>query len=107
MKEKLTFYPNLYIGESISADDLDKLKKKLLTRPMACSCYLITLSKNPHDQLEFYNASQLAQRYYREYPPYIIGIAANRLEAMNLVERIVQECLAKRGDCALKEYLLC
>ncbi len=107
MKEKLTFYPNLYIGESISGDNLDKLKKKLQTKPMSCNFYVITISKNPHNQLEFYKANQLVQGYYRKYPPYIIGFASDRLEAMQVVEKIVQECINKRGDCALKEYLLC
>lgn len=107
MERKLTFYPELYLGESISSDKLDKLKEKLIKKPLFSALYVIALSQNPSDQLEIYAARQLAQSYYSKYPPYIIGITANYDEAVSLVEKIVQECIKERGDCALKEYLLC
>lgn len=107
MERKLTFYPKLYLSESISPDKLDKLKEKLIKKPLLSSLYVIVLSENPSDQLEIYAARLLAQSYYKKYPPYIIGIAAGYDEAVSLIEKIVQECLKERGDCALKEYLLC
>lgn len=107
MERKLTFYPKLYLGESISPDKLDKLKEKLIEKPLLSSLYVVALSRNPSDQLEIYAARLLAQSYYKKYPPYIIGIASNYDEGVLLVEKIVQECLKERGDCSLKEYLLC
>lgn len=107
MRKKPTFYPNLYIGESISTKNLDKLKRNLIKKPLFANVYVITISKNPYNQLEIYDAKQLAQRYYRKYPPYIVGIAGDYEEALLLVQQIVQECLQDRSDCSLKEYLLC
>ncbi len=107
MERKLNFYPGLYLGESISPEKLDKLKRELKSKPLLSSLYVLTLSQNPSNQLEIYAARLLAQPYYRKYPPYIIGIAADYDEAVSLVEQIVQECIRERGDCALKEYLLC
>ena len=107
MERKLNFYPGLYLGESISPDKLDKLKRELKSKPLLSSLYVLTLSQNPSNQLEIYASRLLAQPYYRKYPPYIIGIAADYDEAVSLVEQIVQECIRERGDCALKEYLLC
>ena len=107
MASKLDYHHKLYIGESISPKEADKLKKKLLKNPLFCDVYLITICRNPHDQLEIFAARELVQKYYLTHPVYVVGIAGNHGEAVELVEQIVQECLNARGDCALKEYLLC
>lgn len=107
MGAKLEYHSRLYLSESISESKLDKIKQKLEKRPLLCPVYLIALSRNPGDQLEIIHAAQLVQDYYEKYPLYVIGIAAGYEEAVELVERIVQECIRTRGDCALKEYLLC
>lgn len=107
MAKRLYFSEKLYLGESIKAEKLDKLKKKLSKNPALVSVYVITLSKNPGNQLEIYDARQLAQFYYIKYPPCVVGIASGYQEALSVLERMVQECLGARGDCRLKEFLLC
>lgn len=107
MESKLTFYSNLYIGESINIKKLDKLKSKLQKKPLFANVYVITIAANPHNQLEIYEAKQLAWPYYIKHPPYVVGIAGDYGEAVSLVERIAKECMDARKDCALKEYLLC
>lgn len=107
MTVKLKYHPDLYLGASINGKKLDKIKKKLENKPLLSGVFLIALSRNPSDQLEIYSARQLAQRYYVTFPPYVVGLAGNYEEAVALVQQLVSECLAKRGDCALKEYLLC
>lgn len=107
MSISLTYHPKLYLGEGIKEKKLDKIKKKLENKPLFSGVVLITLSRNSSDQLEIYSARQLAQSYYTKYPPYVVGIASDREEAVEMVEQLVQECLGKRGDCALKEYLSC
>lgn len=103
----LTYHSGIYLGDSIRGKKLDKLKKKLENKPLFSGLFLITLSMNASDQLEIYAAKQLAQSYYRKNPPYVIGITGTYEEAVKIVEQIVRECLEARGDCALKEYLLC
>lgn len=103
----IMYHPNLYLGGSIKEKKLDRIKKKLEKRPFFSGVFLISISRNAFDQLEFYEARQLCQPYYRKYPPYVVGIAGNRAEALMLVERIAADCLRARGDCALKEYLRC
>ena len=107
MRLDIGYRDNLYLGESIAPEKLEKIKKKLETKPMVSGVFVITLSKNASDQLEIYEAKQLAQKYYRAYPPYVVGITKTKDEAVTIVCRIVQECLDARGDCALKEYLKC
>ena len=107
MSITLTYHPKLYLGEGIKRKKLDKLKKRLEKSPIFSSVILITLSRNPVDQLEIYEARQLQQSYYKKYPPFVVGLAADRQEAVEIVKLIVQECIDKQGDCALKEYLSC
>lgn len=107
MTISLTYHPRLSIGESIREKKLDKIKKKLESRPLLSGIFLITLSENESDQLDIYEAKLLAQGYYRRNPPVVVGLAGNYDEAVGLVEQLVRECLKARGDCALKEYLLC
>lgn len=107
MTVKLKYRPDLYLGESINVKKLDKIKKKLENKPLLSGVFLITLSRNPSDQLEIYSARLLVQKYYAAYPPYVVGLAGDRDEAVAMVQQLVQDCLEKRGDCALKEYLLC
>ena len=108
MAEKVRYHSKLYLSEGITGKKLDKIKKKLdeLSDYLKI-IFLIAVSVNPSDQLDIFEARLLAQSYFEKNPPYVIGIAENRQEAVLLVEQIVQECLRERGDCALKEYLLC
>lgn len=103
----ITYRPTLYLGDSISEKKLDKIKKKLEKNPILSGVFLIAISNNVSDQLDIFDARQMIQSYYRKHPPYVVGIAGSWEEAVELVERLVQECLKARGDCALKEYLLC
>lgn len=103
----IEYHPNLYLGKGIKEKKLDKIKKKLENKPVLSGVFVITLSRNPHDQLEIYEARQLCQPYYQKYPPFVIGIARSKEDAFAVVEKIVAECLQARGDCSLKEYLQC
>lgn len=107
MPERVRYHSKLYLGEGIKEKKLDKIRKKLEERPLLSGVFLIAVSANPSDQLDIFEARQLVQSYYVKNPPYVIGIAGSRKEAVSMVEQIVRECLLERGDCALKEYLLC
>ena len=105
MNRKIVYHRNLYISDDISPSKLDKIKKKLEKKPLLCNVYLIAFASNPNDQLDIFQARQLVQKYYVKYPVSVVGIASDYDAAVGLVEKIVQECLQARGDCALREYL--
>lgn len=107
MVRKFIYSPKLYLGESISKKKLDKIKKRLEAKPLCANVYLLTFARNTEDQLEFFDARQLALPHYNDYTFHVVGIASDWDEAAALVEQIVQECLSVRGDCSLKEYLSC
>ncbi|MDR0948720.1 MAG: hypothetical protein LBM69_04290 [Lachnospiraceae bacterium] len=107
MKIDLHYHHPLYLGDSIRNEKVDTLKKKLKRDPKNAAVFLLTTAGNPHDLLDIYESEQLRWRYYQNNPPYVVGLAASKEEAILLVERIVAECLAVRGDCYLREYLSC
>lgn len=107
MGKKLTFHSNLYLSESMKDKKTDKIKKKLIKKPLFAGVYVLAIAQNSEDQLEFFDCKQLTQHYYENDPVYVVGIAKDYNDALKLVEQITQECLAKRGDCKLKEYLIC
>jgi hypothetical protein len=100
------YHPKLYLSAGISGKKLDKIKRNLSRHPLRAGVYLITAAKGGN-LLEIYCSGLLSQRYYRNNPPYIIGISENYEEAVRLVEQIVDECLKARGDCAIREFLSC
>lgn len=107
MLPKLQYLPELYLGESIPAGKLDRIKHKLEKHPIRAGVYLIVTAPNGVDPLEIYSAKLLAWPYYRKHPPFVVGIAGSYEEAVGIIEKMVLECWRTRGDCALKEYLLC
>ena len=68
MGKKLIYHPDLYLGESIRTEKLDKIKKKLERKPLLSGVFLIAISRNPSDQLEIFSAKQLVQKYYESNP---------------------------------------
>lgn len=104
MKE-VQYHWNLYLGSDIDSFDLKKIKDKLNKNPVSADLYLITRALNKSDQLDIYHSKYLIQKFYADHPPYIIGIAKSRADAIALVEQIVQECVAARKDADLIAYL--
>lgn len=107
MSKMLTFHSKLYFGEGMKDKKADKIKKMILKKPLFAGVYVVAFAHNPSDQLEFFDVKLLAQHYYDNYPVHIVGIAKDYNDALKLVEQITQECLNERGDCKLKEYLIC
>lgn len=107
MAEKHIYREDLYLSESIDVTKLDKIKKTLERRPLVSGVFVIAISQNTSDQLDIISSKMLTQRYYVNNPLTIVGLAKSNEEALSVVKRIVEDCMKVRGDCAIKEYLLC
>ena len=101
------FFKNLYVGPSIR--DPEEVKRKLMRGEGQITIYVIALSPSVpgpgSNQLEILHCVNLQQPYYKKYPPYIIGIAAGRTEAVELVQRLVQEAYDHTGSGDVRAYL--
>ena len=106
MSKMLTFSENLYIGEGINIQKLDKLKKTLVNSPVLTKVFLITISTHPAELLDIIESRYLTYAYYNTHPLHVVGLAKSNGEAVGLVQKIVQECLDEQGDTDLKRFLL-
>lgn len=101
------FYKNLYVGPSIH--DPEKVKRKLISGAGQFTIYVIALSPSSpgpgSNQLEILHCVNLQQPYYKEYPPFIIGLAAGMSEAVELVRVLVQESYEHTGSGDVRAYL--
>jgi hypothetical protein len=107
MKREYKFASRIYLGDSIDKAQLKKIKNRLVKRPLLAKVYILALATNENDQLEFFDSRWLITRHYDGYVPYIVGFASDRDEAVELVQKIANECLKERGDLSLREYLSC
>ena len=107
MTIKLDYHSNLYLSAGIDTLKLDKMKDKLEKNPFLSGLFVIYISKNLSDQLDIIDAKMLIQRYYQNNAIHVVGLAESHEEAIEIVKRRVDDCIQTRGDCAIKEYLLC
>lgn len=98
----MEFYKNLYIGDTVK--NPDKIKRRLKQRKMLKGIFVIAYAEKTR-QLEIHNSIFLGQWYYKENPPYVIGIAKGQQEAFGLVKKITEEAVAATGKADLVEYL--
>jgi hypothetical protein len=97
------FARNLYWGNSVKKRPI--VKWKLYHGSGQLDIYCITRAAMEQDQLDIIHCAFLKQKYYRENPVLIYGIANGRKEAMDLVLRISQEASIAGMDGRLLDYL--
>lgn len=100
----LNWYKGLYVG-----DNAKKKKKKLIRRINAgagvVDVYLITLARNPRDQLDIFSANELLQKVRRQSCPVIVGLCCGYWEALELVQRLVRETYRQTGTGQVRRWL--
>lgn len=99
----MKYYKYLYVGESVHF--VDRIKAKINKRSGLIGKYILYFSKDG-EQLEIMNGAYLKLPYYAKHPLVIVGIAGNYNEAINLVQRIIEESLKETGKASIKDYLI-
>ena len=98
----MKFYKNLYIGDTIN--NPDKIKRKLKKYAKLTNVYVIVYVEKDK-RLEIVHSGMLQQYFYKENPPYVIGIAGSQEEANEIICRIAEESVQKTGEADLVAYL--
>lgn len=99
----MKFYKKLYVGEGIQ--NSRRVKWKLKHNAGQLMVFVIALADGS-DQLEIYHCAFLQQRFYRKNPPYIVGIAGDYQEAVELVQQMIADIFKKTGNYNIKKYFL-
>ena len=88
---------NLFLGEKVQALAKKRRRKRF-------SGLLLCLSLDPGEQIDIYPASVVRQRLFPREELYVIGLAADRAEALELVREIAEEAYQAMGDGDLRTY---
>lgn len=67
------------------------------------SVYVVTLA-GKEDMLEIYHSSLLKQKYYKENPPFIVGIAESHSAAVTMIQEILLDVLKETGGLDVRKY---
>ena len=102
---RFKLHKKIYIGDSLLDKNINGLLWKIRFYPKKARFFLILLSDNPSDQLDIIHSKYLASPLYRNRNLFVVGIATTHEEAVELVCKIAQECVAETGTAYLKQFL--
>lgn len=101
----MEFFKKLYVSAT-----MEKKKEKVIRRlkegKFNLSCYVITLTENPANQLEFYDSAFLLQKKYKKDSMFVVGLASCYEEALELVKKISEDTYEKRKDVKIREFIM-
>ena len=101
----MEFYKDLYVSESLRKRK-EKILRKLKAGKGSLGCYMITLTGNPANHLEFFDSMLLQQKYEQQESKFLVGIAGCYEEALELVRKISEDTYEKRNDLNIREFIL-
>lgn len=100
----MEWFRRLYAGKLIESRKED-IVRDIDSGKMPPGVYLLVLSGNPNNLLEFFSVSELQYSYVRDHIPLIVGIAFGQDEALVLTERIVSDVYRARGDVNVRAWV--
>ena len=94
---------NLYLTDK-TAKKKDKIIRKANRGMGMVSIYLITLASNPENLFDIFHAAHLKQPAFDKQDLFVVGIASGYEEALELVQRMVEDIYRKTCGFAVREY---
>lgn len=103
----MTWYDDLYVGESIvhKINKINKIKWKIRHNAGQLDIYVIALASNRQNLLDIIPAQELMQRGYPKKGIHVIGVARGYDEAVAVAVSIVDEVYQRTGAFAIQSYL--
>ena len=101
----MVFYDKLYVSPEIP--NPRKVRKDLMRGKGHLTIYVLLLAREPQGrpQLEIMHCANLQTAYYKAHPPFIVGIAEGRADAIDMVKRITEESFRMTGQWNAAQYL--
>ena len=100
----MKWYRKLYVSESIG-DKAGRIKWKINHNAGTISVYVIAFASNPDNLLDIIPVWQLMQKGYLGKNIKIIGLAKGYDDAVELVQKIIEETYENTGDVDVWSYL--
>ena len=100
---RMQWAENLYLSDK-TAKKKDKIIKKANRGVGMVSIYFITLASNRENLFDIFHAAHLKQPAFYKQDLYVVGIASGYEEALELVQRMIDDIYRKTGGFAVREY---
>lgn len=100
----MEWYRDLYAGESILHRQ-EKIKWKIMHNAGMLFVYVITLAANKKNLLDIIPSRELLQKAFPKQELYIIGLAGNYEEALELAGHIVSDVYRATGGFDIRGYI--
>lgn len=100
----LKWYKKLYIGDN-AKKKASSVIRKIEKGKLVFDIYLVTLASNEENLMEIIQANQLLQKAVRRRCPMIVGLADGYGEALELVQKIIEETYHSQKDTDVRRYL--
>jgi hypothetical protein len=94
----MTFAKRMFLGESVRGNSIGMIKS-IKKKRILPNTYIICLAENGIDPLEYLDAVQLMQPYYKKgNDMHICGLAHGKDEAVEVVRRIIETAEEEGSD---------
>ena len=94
---------NLYLTEK-TAGKKDKIIRKANRGVGMFSIYFVTLASNEENLFDIFHAAHLKQPAFYRQNPFVVGIASDYDEAVELVRQMVEDIYRETGALRVREY---
>ena len=101
----MKYYFNLYWSRELVGKEREILTK-LGHEKVLLNKYLITMTENDANHLEFFDSVLLKQELIKRDELFVIGIAEGYTGALELVEKITQDVYDVTKGTDIRQYLL-
>jgi hypothetical protein len=100
----MTWYEDLYVGESI-VHKTNKIKWKIRRGAGQVNIYVISLASNPQNLLDIIPSWELLQKGYPKKEIYVVGLARGYKEALDVAAAIVDDVYRQTGGFDVRSFL--
>lgn len=87
----------IYMDEKVSKKPI-KYRRRIERGKVVPNCFCIALAANKKNTLDIYASGEFWFKYQAEAGIEIVGLAANRQGAIELLERIVSDIISEEGE---------
>lgn len=101
----MKYYHALYVSDALMLEK-EIIKHKIERNEWQLNKYLIVLTKNEQNHLEFFDAVLLLQKAVSKEDLFVVGIADGQQGALELIRRITEEVYAETKGADIRKYLL-
>lgn len=101
----MRYYRYLYFSDGLEKKR-EKIIRKIEKGKFQPTIHLLVLSANERNQLEILNSIYLLQPNYPKEDLFVVGIADNYDNALELVEKISQEVYDNTKGANIRDYIL-